>query len=83
MSVTNLLAVALGGAIGASLRYGAYHLLHGSAAVAPHWAIGLINLLGCLAIGLLFGWLDTRGIDSERLRVFLAWGILGAFTTFS
>ncbi len=83
MSAAHLLAVALGGAIGAGLRYLLYHLFHSGSGVAPHWTIAAVNLIGCIAIGVLLGWLDGRGITDERIRIFVGWGILGAFTTFS
>ena len=83
MQPLHLLMIAAGGAVGASGRYVLYHLLHVHASVASYWAIGIINIIGCLGIGLLFGWLDARGVEGERLRIFLSWGILGAFTTFS
>jgi len=43
----------------------------------------LVNLIGCLALGLILGWISRRGELDERLRAFLTVGILGAFTTFS
>jgi CrcB protein len=41
-----------------------------------------VNLLGSLLMGLLAGWLVRAG-GSEQVRLFLAVGILGGFTTFS
>ena len=41
----------------------------------------MVNVLGCLAFGLLYGWLGP-GISKE-LRGFLFTGVLGGFTTFS
>jgi CrcB protein len=76
--------VALGGAIGASLRHGA-----GQAAVrlAPDgwpWATFLVNVTGSLAMGVVIGWLVLKGAESgQNMRLFLATGVLGGFTTFS
>lgn len=76
--------VALGGAIGASLRHGA-----GLAAVrlAPDgwpWATFLVNVTGSLAMGVVIGWLVFKGAESgQNMRLFLATGVLGGFTTFS
>jgi CrcB protein len=80
----NLLLVALGGAIGASLRH-LVALAAGrlSATVFPWWTI-LINIVGSLAMGLFIGWLARRGGGtSDALRLFVATGVLGGFTTFS
>jgi CrcB protein len=43
-----------------------------------------INVLGGLCMGLLIGWLALKGgADQARLRLLLAIGVLGGFTTFS
>ncbi len=43
-----------------------------------------INILGGLLMGLLIGWLSLRaGAEQARLRLLIAIGILGGFTTFS
>lgn len=77
--------VALGGAIGASLRHGA-----GLAAVrlVPGetwpWATFLVNITGSLAMGLVVGWLALKANEAgQGARLFLATGVLGGFTTFS
>jgi CrcB protein len=41
-----------------------------------------VNILGSLAMGLVMGWLSRVG-GQEGLRLFLAVGVLGGFTTFS
>lgn len=78
-----ILLVALGGAIGASLRYIV------STLIASRWALNfplgtlLVNVSGCLAVGFLL----IKGFESGSLsndwRLFLVVGIGGAFTTFS
>ena len=80
----NLLAVALGGAVGAGARYA----LTGWA--ARRWADGgfpagtlLVNVLGCLLIGLLVPFfLEERALRPEMKALILI-GLLGGFTTFS
>jgi fluoride exporter len=47
----------------------------------PFGTLG-VNILGCLAIGLVFG-LSDRGNLTQEWRLFLATGICGGFTTFS
>ena len=47
------------------------------------YAILAINVLGSTAMGLLAGWLAFRGEAPAELRLFLATGLLGGFTTFS
>jgi len=70
-----LIPVALGGAIGAVLRY-----LTGLAVGFPYGTL-TVNITGSLAIGILWVGLETRGLN--HLAPFLITGILGGFTTFS
>ena len=77
------LAVAAGGALGATGRY-----LFASQALrlmGPNFPWGTlgVNILGSLAMGLLVESLALRFNISQELRVFLVTGLLGGFTTFS
>lgn len=83
--MTRFLLVALGGAIGASARYG---LGMAALRLAPNavwpWGTFVANLIGGLLMGLLTGWLALRGgAEQETVRLFAAVGVLGGFTTFS
>ncbi|ESX86154.1 fluoride efflux transporter CrcB [Mesorhizobium sp. M0615] len=78
----NLLLVVVGGGIGAGIRHltniGALRL------VGPNypWGTMAINILGSFVMGLFVAALMRRG-GSNELRLFVATGILGGFTTFS
>ena len=85
---------ALGGAVGASLRWWVYQLMNridsspveaiAPATVTPTAAGTLVvNLVGSLLIGLVVGFIDAKSITDERLRIFLVVGILGGFNTMS
>lgn len=80
----SLLFVALGGAIGSSMRYGVslFVTRHFSESAWP-LATFLVNIAGGFAMGVLIGWLSTLETETIGLRLFLATGILGGFTTFS
>ncbi len=65
--------IALGGAFGSVLRY-----LLVTAIGTPLGTLA-VNVLGSLAIGILFVWLGAR----EGWQLFLMTGVLGGFTTFS
>jgi len=80
-----LLLVALGGAIGASARYGlGVAALRFAPNAAWPWGTFAANVIGGLLIGLLTGWLALRGgAGQETVRLFAAVGVLGGFTTFS
>lgn len=78
-----LLLVAIGGAVGACLRYlvGQWTLSN----LGPGLPFGTwsVNIIGSLAMGLLAGWLAQRSDGGQELRLLLGVGVLGGFTTFS
>jgi CrcB protein len=78
--MNGLLAVAAGGAIGASLRYGAGLAFAVSGAVPWHTLV--VNISGSFALGLLMAKMPPGG-SAEQWRTFLGVGVLGGFTTFS
>ncbi|MCJ2080533.1 fluoride efflux transporter CrcB [Methylobacterium sp. J-090] len=75
------LLVFLGSGLGGMARHGV-----GLAAVrlGTNFPFGilLINIVGSTLMGVLVGWYAMRG-GSQPLRLFLATGVLGGFTTFS
>lgn len=78
-----VLAVAIGGAIGCCLRYLA--TLGAARVVGTSFPAGtlLVNVLGCLLAGLLFGLAAERAGFPPILRLLVMTGFLGGFTTFS
>lgn len=77
------LYVALGGALGASGRFALGHVMFKLMGPGYPWGTLAANIFGGLAMGLLVGWLAFRVSGGEHLRLFLAVGVLGGFTTFS
>jgi fluoride exporter len=79
--------VASGGAVGALGRYhlglAVTRLVGKDTASAFPWATLAVNILGCFAMGLLFGWFIRQGATQESARLLLGVGVLGGFTTFS
>jgi fluoride exporter len=87
MPMPTWLLVAIGGAVGASLRHGV-NVLFAEYVVgrdpAFPWATLVVNWLGCLLIGVLTGLVIERyGNEAAWLRPLLIVGLLGGFTTFS
>jgi CrcB protein len=74
--------VALGGALGALARYGISGWVYDRLGEAFPWGTFVVNVLGCLLLGLVIRWLQVSSV-SPALRPFLTIGLLGAFTTFS
>lgn len=76
-----VLLVALGGALGATLRYLVTSWVQQRVDFFP-WGTLAVNLLGSFLIGVVLE-LTVRGFLSSQARLFLAVGLLGGFTTFS
>ncbi|MGY1823576.1 fluoride efflux transporter CrcB [Geodermatophilus sp. SYSU D00079] len=76
------LMAALGGVLGALARWGVGTALPHSPDRWP-WATLLVNLTGCLALGVLLGAVFAVHPDHPWLRPFLGTGVLGGYTTFS
>lgn len=76
--LANVLAIAAGGAMGSVLRYSLQKQLNAS---FPSGTL-LVNLSGCLLIGLLWGWLG-KSPGNETARLLLMTGFCGGFTTLS
>lgn len=72
-----ILQIALGGALGAVLRY-----LCVSAVAFPYGTVA-VNVLGCFVMGLALVWLVESGSDHGRWAPLIMSGMLGGFTTFS
>ena len=79
----HLILVAVGGAIGASLR----HLVNLAslrlAGPGFPWGTMAVNVAGSFAMGVFVELLARRFNASNELRLFIATGVLGGFTTFS
>ena len=79
----NLLAVGLGGFLGAIARYTVGGFVDSRFNTRFPWGTLTVNLLGCLLIGAILGWVSTREASSRTTELFLVTGILGSLTTFS
>ena len=84
MNLLGVLLVFAGGGAGAVARYGVH--LASVRAFGPAFPVGTlsVNVIGSFLMGLAVAWLMGRtGTIIEELRLFLAVGLLGGFTTFS
>ena len=78
-----LLAVALGGALGATIRYGVGQLVTQVFNFPLFWATLIVNVMGCFLMGKAFNYFSSQVEVSELTRSFITVGLLGALTTWS
>ena len=75
--------IALGGAIGSVLRYGAQVFIYRIHLSTFPTGTFLVNLTGCLLIGVFYGLSEKGDLLTPEWRLFLTTGFCGGFTTFS
>jgi len=82
--VGRIFLVGIGGFLGSVLRFLLGGLAH-QLTRTNTFPIGtlVVNLIGCLVIGMLAAISETRGVFSPEARAFIFVGLLGGFTTFS
>ena len=78
-----VLAVALGGAVGATLRHLVGVLFVSVLHAQSLFATFTVNVLGCTVAGCLLGLAVHVWSPSEATRAFVFVGVMGGFTTFS
>lgn len=83
VTLGNVLAVGAGGAIGSVLRYALSIWVHSGFGRGFPYGTLAVNVLGSLAMGILFVLFTERFADSPVWRAALLIGVLGGFTTFS
>ena len=79
----NMFAVAVGAALGANLRYLISTWVAQRVGSGFPYGTLLINVTGCLVIGVVLTLAATKFTLSEPLRLLIVTGILGGYTTFS
>ncbi len=82
--MVNALLIGVGGFFGSISRYFFGNWVQ--KVFSHNWFPGgtlSVNLLGCLAIGLIIGFSEFKFVLNSQFRYFLIVGFLGGFTTFS
>jgi CrcB protein len=78
-----VVAVFVGAGLGGVLRHGLNAAITAWLGAAFPYGILAINVIGSTAMGLVAAWFVSSGDADPSMRLFLATGILGGFTTFS
>lgn len=79
----SIFIVALGSGIGGSLRFIMSKWIQGSVYTSFPVATMVVNILGCLIIGLFYGVFDRTSFLGSDMKLLLTVGLCGGFTTFS
>ncbi len=79
----NYVLVFIGGGLGSTLRHTINVLCARFLGTAFPWHTFIINISGSIVMGLIAGYLVSRGEAAQPWRLFLMTGILGGYTTFS
>ncbi|HKI76932.1 MAG TPA: fluoride efflux transporter CrcB [Ignavibacteriaceae bacterium] len=79
----NYIIVSLGAAFGGGLRYWISNLIHKYLPSYFPYGTLVVNIVGSFLLGLIIFYFDQRDLISSELRLFLAIGFCGGFTTFS
>jgi len=81
--VTKLLLIALGGAVGTSLRYGiGVGMLRWLGSAFPYGTL-TANILGSFLLGVVMESVGDRELAGVQLKLILGTGVMGGFTTYS
>ncbi len=81
--VKSLLIAGLGGFIGTVFRFLISRYIQVEYISVFPWSTFIVNILGSLMIGVIFGLSEKGDFLSPEWRIFLTIGICGGFTTFS
>jgi CrcB protein len=80
--IPGYLIVFVGSGIGGIIRHAVNRAAVNFGWTFP-WHTLLVNVSGCLLMGMVAGWFAFRGESGQDFRLFLTTGVLGGFTTFS
>jgi fluoride exporter len=81
-SMSKLVYILAGGALGASMRYGISLLVFRVACGSFPWGTLIVNVLGSFLAGFAWAYLNQSS-GPERINALFIIGMMGAFTTFS
>ena len=78
-----LVFIAIGGSIGAILRYILSTFINKLNLSSFILGTLMVNVIGCFLAGITFAYFEKNIMNVKHLELFFITGILGAFTTFS
>lgn len=79
----NLLFIGIGGFIGGVCRYLLQQYVQNNYPSSIPLGTLIVNIIGCFVIGLVYALSEKGNLLSPEMRLFIATGVCGGFTTFS
>jgi CrcB protein len=79
----SVMIVGIGGFIGTVGRFLISRYFQENVTSVFPWSTFIVNIVGCLLIGIIYGISEKGNFLSPEIRLFLTVGICGGFTTFS
>ncbi|MFM2232970.1 MAG: fluoride efflux transporter CrcB [Bacteroidota bacterium] len=83
IDLKNILLVLAGSAAGGSVRYITSLMIHSKNTTQFPLGTFLINLIGCFIIGMIYAIASRNATTGSEIKLLLATGFCGGFTTFS
>lgn len=83
ISIKNILFVVLGSGIGGGSRFIIAEIIKQKLAIKFPLGTFLINITGCLIIGMVLGFYSKQTTETSAVKLLLTTGFCGGFTTFS
>lgn len=81
--IEKIIAVAIGGAIGATFRYLIVDLIQNKLQTGFPYGTMAVNIIGAFLIGFLMMYFINANVLAPWIKLFIITGTLGGFTTFS
>ena len=81
--MNNYLLVFIGGGLGSSFRFFIGNFMNRNVKLSLPWNTLSANLIACVILGILTGWLTTKLETDSSQRLFIGVGICGGLSTFS
>ena len=81
--VKSIIITGIGGFAGTTCRFLISRYIHLNFITFFPWGTFVVNITGCLLMGILYGISERGGMAETAARLFLIVGFCGGFTTFS
>ena len=78
-----LMIIGAGGFLGSVARYLTSKYIQDNLALTFPIGTLVVDIVGCLILGIIYGFMERGELFSQEMRVFLTIGFCGGFTTFS